>query len=125
MNLLLDTNILIWLYEESPVLKAETRAIVTSRANQVTVSIASIWEMSIKQASGKLKIPDNLLALLELNNMQLLPIDVEHAFAVGSLPPLHGDPFDRMLVAQAMLEDLTIMTHDKKITAYSVSCLLV
>jgi len=125
VKLLLDTHVLIWLFEENPCLNSKARTLLADRAHALTVSVVSVWEISIKQALGRLQVPDNIVALLELNRVRLLPVSVEHAYAVRSLPLLHGDPFDRMLVTQALLEDLTIVTHDKNVQAYPVPCLMV
>lgn len=93
--------------------------------NQVLVSAASAWEISIKRVLGKLRAPDDLREQIELARFDPLAITFEHAEAVGELPAHHGDPFDRMLVAQALFEGLTIVTHDEQIGRYDVDVLLV
>jgi PIN domain nuclease of toxin-antitoxin system len=122
---LLDTNVILMAFEKSPRLSKKAIDTLRNPACNFFCSIASAWEMAIKAGTGKLTIPDNLLETLKVNNVELLPISVEHACAVRSLPRLHGDPFDRMLVVQAMMEDLTIMTHDRHLAAYSVPCVMV
>lgn len=86
-------------------------------------SAASIWEISIKQASGKLDAPEDLLDTMEQRGFVELPVRSRHALTAGSLPPHHGDPFDRMIVAQAQSEGFTIVTRDERIAAYDVPVL--
>lgn len=87
------------------------------------MSAASVWEISIKRALGKLEVPSDLLGQLELNRFQPLSITISHACAAGALPRHHDDPFDRMLVAQAVVEDLVLLTADPRIERYSVEIL--
>lgn len=124
-RILLDTNVILWALEKDTRLKQSASGLLIDPTSTLYLSIASIWEISIKAAIGKLRMPDNLFSILKEQRIDLLNITADHAYAVHSLPRLHGDPFDRMLVAQAMLENLTIMTHDKHISAYSVPCILV
>jgi PIN domain nuclease of toxin-antitoxin system len=84
------------------------------------VSAASAWEIAIKQALGKLDAPDDFARACESSGFELLNVDFAHASAAGALPAIHNDPFDRMLVAQAELEALTLMTRDRRLGAYSV-----
>lgn len=125
MRYLLDTNIVIWGLMKDERLNKTALALLQSPDHAFFFSVASIWEIGIKMSIGKLKLPGNLLQRLEANDIEVLPISPEHAFTSRSLPRLHGDPFDRMLVVQAQQEDLTIMTHDKQISAYAVPTLLV
>ena len=87
------------------------------------MSAASIWEIAIKRASGKLKAPDDLLEQVALARFAELGITFEHAAHAGALPPHHADPFDRMLIAQAQSENLTLVTSDARIAAYDVPVL--
>jgi PIN domain nuclease of toxin-antitoxin system len=87
------------------------------------VSAASVWELAIKRASGKLKAPDDLLEQIAVAKFGELGVTFEHAMRAGALPPHHGDPFDRMLVAQAQSEKLTLVTNDARIAAYDVPVL--
>ena len=121
--LLLDTHVLLWYMEDNPRLGAEIRTAMERAAPQVFVSLASVWEMSIKSALGKLHMPPNLAATLAATGVQLLPITLAHALAAGALPSHHRDPFDRMLVAQAQLDGLTLVTHDGRMRPYGVSVL--
>ncbi len=120
MNLLLDTHILIWALENNPALSDNARKLIIDGNNMVFVSTASVWEISIKQAIGKLIIPDNLLEELEAHRFTLLNINFEHAQLAGKLPLIHKDPFDRMLVAQAKIEKLTLISNDQFIAQYDV-----
>ncbi|KAF0250482.1 MAG: PilT domain-containing protein [bacterium] len=123
MNLLLDTHILIWWLENNPRLPSEAQKAITEPSNLVYVSAITVWEIGIKKAIGKLTIPDNLEEALVVNRFQLLPITISHALVAGKLPLLHSDPFDRMLVAQAQVEILTIVTVDDRIKQYNVNYL--
>lgn len=123
MNLLLDTHALLWWLGDDPSLSPEARAAVAAPGNLVYVSAATAWEISIKRALGKLEAPDDLGAALAHSSFQALPITLSHATAAGQLPPHHSDPFDRMLVAQARLERLTLVTRDPHIPCYGVDVL--
>jgi PIN domain nuclease of toxin-antitoxin system len=104
-------------------LSAATRRALRDPENAVRVSAASAWEMAIKAAAGKLRTPDGLEEALAQMDFLPLPITAEHGIAAGALPRLHGDPFDRMLVAQARCEGLTLVTGDAKIRDYGVPIL--
>ena len=123
MRLLLDTHALLWWLEDSPELSADARERIADGSNEVAVSAASAWEMAIKQAAGRLRVPDDLGDALEASHLMPLPITLEHAFRAGSLPPHHQDPFDRMLIAQALIEGLTIVTRDARFEPYGVPLL--
>lgn len=122
MKLLLDTHVLLWWLDERPITPEALAAIGNSR-NPVCVSAASAWELGIKIGLGKLKPPERLLHRLSEERFTPLPVTVEHGLRVGELPPHHKDPFDRLLVAQAQLEGLTIVTRDPRIAAYDVETL--
>ncbi len=121
MNLLLDTHVLIWALENNPILSGQAREVIIDGKNIVFISAVTIWEISIKKAMGKLKSPDNLLDEIRLHHFTPLNINFEHAQLAGKLPPIHKDPFDRMLIAQTMIEKLTLVTKDKAITQYDIS----
>ncbi len=121
MNLLLDTHTLLWWLNDDPTLSAEARELIGDGRQTVYVSAATAWEISIKKALGKLEAPDDLDAALSANVFQELPISIAHATAAGQLPNHHSDPFDRMLVAQARLENLTLVTRDQNIAKYQVA----
>ena len=121
MNLLLDTHVFLWVVDDSPRLSAAARAAIVDGANVVFVSAATAWEISIKKAIGKLTIPrGDYLEELRLHRLAPLNITTEHALAVAELPSYHQDPFDRLLIAQAQVEKLTIVTGDAKIRQYAV-----
>ncbi len=125
MKLLLDTHVLIWYLADDPKLPSAIRDLIANPHNQVFVSAATVWEIAIKKALGKLTSPDNLPEVLVMCRFDVLSITIFHALQAGALPRLHDDPFDRMLIAQTMLEDLTLATRDSKIPAYGVSILTV
>lgn len=121
MNLLLDTHAFLWAIDNSPELSQKARDAIVDGTNIVFVSAATAWEIAIKKAIGKLKVPEGDY-LEELKTHRFTPLDIttEHALTVESLPPHHKDPFDRMLVAQAQVENLTLVTRDPRIKAYAV-----
>lgn len=124
MRLLLDTHTLIWHREGSASLSAAAKAMIAEPANQVIISIATLWEMSIKRSLGKLttvKSPPEILAIYLRNGAELLAISPAHVAAVEPLPWHHRDPFDRMLIAQAKTEGLTLLTKDEVFQQYDVA----
>jgi PIN domain nuclease of toxin-antitoxin system len=123
MNLLLDTHVLLWTLSNNPRLSGDARRAIEDGRNLVFVSAATAWEIAIKKALGKLEAPDNYLEALERYRFTPLDITSEHALAVEHLPHHHHDPFDRLLVAQAKLERLTIVTHDQRIALYGTRVL--
>jgi PIN domain nuclease of toxin-antitoxin system len=123
VRLLLDTHALLWWLADDPGLSEAARSAVGDPRNVVAVSAASAWEMSIKTGLGKLRAPDDLSSELDANGFLRLAISIEHALRAGALPPHHRDPFDRMLVAQAELESLTIVTRDQRFEPYAVPLL--
>ena len=119
MRLLLDTHIYLWWLEDDSQLSKKARLLITN-ANAVYVSSVSIWEMSIKQGLGKLAVDINSLVLaIEMNSFLELPVSAQHAVVTSQLPLLHRDPFDRMLIAQAMYEPLQFLTADATLQQYS------
>ena len=121
MNLLIDTHILLWWLADDSALSFKARSLISDECNLIFVSTASIWEIIIKKAIGKLEAPDNIEETLKENQFRELPITLRHVIAIGHLPNHHKDPFDRMLIAQAKCETLTLMTADEKLTFYEVS----
>ncbi len=120
MNLFLDTHILLWWLDDNRSLSSQAREAIATTDNLIFVSVAVIWEIRIKQALGKLKITPDFLIILQQQGFEILSITANHAFKVGDLPMHHRDPFDRMLIAQAMEEGLTIMTHDRIFKKYKI-----
>lgn len=124
MRLLLDSHVLLWWLMDDPQLGAAARTAITQPQGLVHVSAASLWEIEIKAALGKLDLGGaDLLAELEDNQFLELPIAGRHAIAAARLPRHHGDPFDRLLAAQAQLEQLTLVTHDRVFADYGVTAL--
>jgi PIN domain nuclease of toxin-antitoxin system len=123
MRLLIDSHALLWWLEGGERLSAEAREAIMSRHNEVAVSVASLWELAIKQSLGKLRIEADLREHVRYNNFAELPVLGEHASAVRTLPRNHGDPFDRLLVAQARCEGLTLVTRDRRLASYDVPVL--
>lgn len=123
MRLLLDTHALIWWLEGGTRLREEARAAIRSRANEVRVSSASAVEISIKVAKGKLDAPGDLVTQMVNHGFMALPVTIEHGIAMLGFPANHGDPFDRLLIAQARCEGLTIVTRDSAFAAYDVPIL--
>lgn len=122
MNLLLDTHVLLWALSDSPKLSSEARAVIIDGKNVVFVSAVSAWEISIKKSLGFLQLPEgDYLNELKLHRFTPLDISTEHALAVEHLSMIHKDPFDRMLIAQAQSENLTLVTRDAKIKQYPIS----
>jgi len=113
--------LLWWLADEG--LNVSAREAIADPANLVAVSAASAWEISIKKALGKLAAPDDLEQQVQEGGFVTLPISPAHAVAAGRLPRHHEDPFDRMLIAQAIAEGLAIVTRDKRFDAYGVALL--
>lgn len=123
MKLLLDTHVLLWSLGDVAMLAEPTRAAITDVRNEVFVSAASAWEIAIKRALGKLVAPEDLEAAIVQTGFRPLPITLAHARAAGALPAHHADPFDRMLVAQARSEDLTLVSSDRLLRQYPVAFL--
>ncbi len=120
MNILLDTHVLIWALENNPTLSQEARNAIINPTNMVFVSSVSVWEISIKKSLGKLFVPDNLQEEIRLHRFTPLKISLDHAELAGMLPYIHNDPFDRMLIAQAIIEKLKLVTRDELIARYDV-----
>ena len=120
MNLLLDTHVLLWWLDDNPTLSSKAKAAIADPKNIVFVSAAVIWEIQIKQALGKLQIPEDFHSVLDHQPFEMLSITAEHAYMVGDLPLFHQDPFDRMLIAQAKVEHVMFVTRDNKLKEYDI-----
>jgi PIN domain nuclease of toxin-antitoxin system len=123
MRLLLETHTFLWWLNDDTKLGPEARRAIQKPENFVFVSAASAWEIAVKRASGKLNAPGDIVDWIEQSSFIDLPIEVEHAVASAELPKHHNDPFDRLLVAQAQLEDMTLVARDDEIAKYDVSVL--
>jgi PIN domain nuclease of toxin-antitoxin system len=125
MRLLLDTHVLLWWMFDHPRLTPDLKALVADDSNNVLVSSVSAFEITTKQALGKLEVPDDLDVQIEASGFTDLPLTIRHGLAAGRLPLHHRDPFDRLLVAQAQCDDLTLVTADGKLRAYDVRRIMV
>ena len=123
MSLLLDTHILLWWLSDDLLLPIAAREAIASPESEVLVSAATAWEIAIKKAAGRLDAPDDLLEAVEAYDFDTLPITMVHALAAGALPSHHTDPFDRMLIAQARAESLTLISVDDRFPQYDVDLL--
>ncbi|HXR31699.1 MAG TPA: type II toxin-antitoxin system VapC family toxin [Solirubrobacterales bacterium] len=123
MRLLLDTPTMIWVFSAPRLLSAQARDAISAGENEVYVSVISPWEVAIKRSKKRLRAPDELGDAVEAHRFQLLPVLLRHTKAIDSLPNHHGDPFDRMLVAQAIIDGLTVVTSDRILRRYPVATL--
>ena len=127
MNILLDTHTFLWLHDNEEKLSLPAHNALASPENDLYLSIICVWEIQIKFQNKKLKISDRIDKIVDeqcrVNNLILLPVELTHAVNIINLPPVHKDPFDRMLISQAMVEDMTIVTADRRFSDYGVKCL--
>jgi PIN domain nuclease of toxin-antitoxin system len=125
VRLLLDTHAFLWWIGDDPRLSRRAAALIADGANQVQVSAASAWEIAVKKGLGRVEIPEPidrfLIAQLEANAFLPLPIHMRHALGLASLPDVHRDPFDRILVSQAVAEGLTLVSEDPMLRRYPVA----
>ena len=124
MNLLLDTHVVLWWLTDDPSLPDDVKDMLDHEPDMY-VSPATIWELVIKQSIGKLQAPADLAERIRDGGFRELPITARHAITAGRLPLIHRDPFDRMLVAQAQCDDLTLATRDAEIRKYDVPTFVV
>ena len=128
MRLLLDTHVLLWWHDQPARLTATASSAITDLGNDVFLSVVNGWEIQIKAQLGKLTLPKPLRVIFQeeqaTNGFRLLPVTLEHVYALDSFPLHHLDPFDRLLIAQAHQEGLILVTHDPQFSAYSVPLLL-
>ena len=123
MILLLDAHAVIWWISNDPALSSEARAAIASPSNDVLVSAATVWEIEIKRALGRLESPDDLLERIDSAGFTAIPVQVIDGVRAARLPAHHGDPFDRMLIAQAASLDAVIVTRVPALDAYGVPLL--
>lgn len=123
MRLLLDSHVIVWWALYPGRLRASTRAAIIAAESEVVISAASVWELGLKIARKKLSLPGNYADTLVGDGLVELPVSIAHAQKAMSLPPLHGDPFDRLLIAQALTEGLLLVTGDQAIQRYDVPTL--
>ncbi len=120
---LLDTHVILWWLDDPTKLSSEAREAIADADSDVFVSAAVAWEMAIKKSIGRLDIPGNLPDVLSSDGIEVLDINIHHALAVSDLPMLHQDPFDRIQIVQASLENLILITRDKRVQQYDVKWL--
>lgn len=120
VRLLLDSHVVVWWLTSPERLSEETRTLIAAPGNEILLSAASIWELGLKVARRKLLLPENYVDALLGDGFEELPVTIEHAQRAMRLPPLHGDPFDRLLIAQALQEELLLVTADHVISSYNV-----
>lgn len=120
---LIDTHVLLWWASDPHVLTDEARIVIAGGRNQLLFSHASFWEIAIKISNGKLRLPEPTTELIQRARCRALPITAEHIDSIVHLPHLHRDPFDRMLIAQAKVEDLVLVTRDEDILKYDIPTL--
>jgi len=124
VNYLLDTHTFLWLDNAPEKLSKTAAELCHDNTNTLILSIASVWEMQIKLKLGRLKLPAPLNLLIagqqQTNHLQLLPVELRHVLALDALPDHHKDPFDRLLIAQAKADSLTIISDDAQIVKYPV-----
>jgi PIN domain nuclease of toxin-antitoxin system len=127
MKFLLDAHVWLWMALEPERIGRRARALISDRANLLFLSIASAWEIAIKGSLGKLELPMDaatyVRSRLARSPATVLNISLDHVFALGSLPQHHRDPIDRMLVAQALVEGMTLVTADPRLLAYPVAAI--
>jgi len=120
---LLDTHTAVWFLSGNKNLSQAARQIILDTSNNKCISIASVWELAIKISIGKFKFPDNSVGFMRLaedNDFFIMPIKTDYPIIIESLPLIHRDPFDRMIVATAIVEKMTIITADEDIARYDV-----
>ena len=121
MRLLLDTHTVVWAITEPERVATEALRLIESLENEVFVSVVSPWELAIKLSRRRIELPEIFHDTLRNGQFSLLPVKIQHTEAIASLPLHHRDPFDRMLIAQAQIEGLTLVTSDREIRRYPVS----
>jgi len=120
MKILLDTHVLVWALSSPERIKPKVQDLLVDTDNIVFVSIASLWELQIKKSLNKISLPDDFISQLQENGFELLDINYKHIAKLDELPLIHRDPFDRMLVAQTIHENLSLVTNDLEIMKYNV-----
>ncbi len=127
MNLLSDTHSFIWSFSNTKKLSPLAAQAFKNPTNQIFLSVASVWEMQIKIALGKMVFNDTLENILSeqqtVNGIQILPVQLSHALYLENLPPHHKDPFDRLLISQAIVENMTLVSADANVAKYQVNLL--
>jgi len=123
MRLLPDSHVVVWWSVYPGRLRANVREMLAAPDHEVYLSAAVVWELGLKMARGKLRLPDDYAPRLLAHGFEELPVSIAHAARATMLPPLHGDPFDRLLIAQALEDGLMLVTGDQAIMRYDVPVL--
>jgi PIN domain nuclease of toxin-antitoxin system len=123
MRLLIDTHILLWLNSGQENLTSDQMAVLSDPTNEVFVSAVTVWEIVVKRAKGLIRFDGRIESMVESQGFQHLPVSAAHAEGIAELPMYHRDPFDRMLIAQSRIEQMTLITSDAAIRKYPVVCL--
>jgi PIN domain nuclease of toxin-antitoxin system len=127
MNALLDTHTFLWWNLDAPQLSAKARSFIADSRNTIYFSAASAWEIAIKYGKGRLELPEPperyVSSRLAHHNFAPLPVQISHALGVHTLPDIHADPFDRLLIVQSQLENMPLLTADSTISSYAVQIL--
>ncbi len=127
MNLLLDSHAFVWTHEEPHKLSVNVALEILNPSNQIFLSVASVWELQIKIKLGKFSFSDTLENVIiqeqQTNNLQILPVELSHALYLQNLPLHHKDPFDRLLISQAIVENMTLITADPEFAKYRAKLL--
>ena len=118
MRYLLDTHVVLWWYLDSPQLKPEHKRLIADPDNEIYVSAAVIWEIEVKRRNGKLSCPPDMMERIKSDGIKILPITAEHLVPLRTIPPIHNDPFDRIMVCQSMVEEIPLISYDKNVNAY-------
>jgi PIN domain nuclease of toxin-antitoxin system len=124
MSYLLDTHTFIWWIEDNLNLSYQSKQIISNPNNLIFISAVNTWEITIKKSLGKLNVPGNLEEIILQCGFDVLPIAIKHTLFIENLDKHHDDPFDRLLISQAIIENLTIITRDEKIIKYKVPYIL-
>jgi PIN domain nuclease of toxin-antitoxin system len=120
LRVLLDTHVLLWSIDEPEKIGPAAQLAFRTEVSQVVVSVISLWEIAIKQRLGHLTAPEDLPQIVQDLGHEILDVRADHAWHVRTLPRHHGDPFDRLLVAQAQIEDIPLITHDRILERYDI-----
>ena len=123
MKYLIDTHVFIWWMQDDGDLSKEASSAIRNIDNEVYVSVVVPWEITIKKKKGKLSAPDNIAEIIALDNFNLLPVQMNHVDKLNALPDIHSDPFHRIMIAQALEENLILITRDDKILQYDIHTL--
>lgn len=118
MRYLLDTHVVLWWYLDSRQLKKEHRKLISDGGNEIYVSAAVIWEIEVKRRNGRLDCPPDMMERMKADGFRFLPVMAEHLLPLRTLPPIHNDPFDRIMVCQSIVEKMPLISYDKNVIAY-------